>query len=177
MLKSGSGSAKTASARSWPHPSSVLDTALILSECVERSESRAAGAYIHRPTSLVALLVLLRSLILSRVDLQLENLALRRQIGVLQRSLKKRPKITAMDRLLWASLSRVWRDWRSALVIVKPETVVAWHRMGFRLFWTWKVRRGQPGRPRDCPRDSRPDPQDVAGESYFGCTPAFTASC
>ena len=46
-----------------------------------------------------------------------------------------------------ACLSRVWRDWRSALVIVKPETVVAWHRRGFRLFWTWKVRHGQSGRP------------------------------
>src|SRR5215471_598501 len=99
------------------------------------------------PTSLLALLVLLRSLIRSRVDLQLENLALRHQIGVLQRSLKKHRKITAMDRLFWASLSRIWRDWRSALVIVKPQTVVAWHRMGFRLFWTWKVRRGQRGRP------------------------------
>ena len=99
------------------------------------------------PTSLVAVLVILRSLIRSRVDLQLENLALRHQIGVLQRSLKKRPKLISMDRLLWASLSRIWRDWRSALVIVKPETVVAWHRKGFRLFWTWKVRRGQPGRP------------------------------
>jgi len=44
-------------------------------------------------------------------------------------------------------LARIWHDWRSALVIVKPETVVAWHRKGFRLFWTWKVRHGQPGRP------------------------------
>ena len=52
-----------------------------------------------------------------------------------------------MDRLLWVWLSRIWRDWRSALAIVKPETVVAWHRAGFRRFWTWKVRRGQPGRP------------------------------
>ena len=52
-----------------------------------------------------------------------------------------------MDRLFWASLSRIWRDWRSALVIVKPQTVVAWHRRGFRLFWSWKVRNGQPGRP------------------------------
>jgi putative transposase len=74
-------------------------------------------------------------------------LALRHQIGVLQRSATKRPKLTAGDRLLWIGLSRIWRDWRSALAIVKPETVVAWHRAGFRLFWTWKVRRGQPGRP------------------------------
>jgi transposase InsO family protein len=55
--------------------------------------------------------------------------------------------LTSGDRLLWVCLSRLWRDWRSALAIVKPETVVAWHRAGFRLFWTWKVRRGQPGRP------------------------------
>jgi hypothetical protein len=83
----------------------------------------------------------------SRAALQLENLALRHQIGVLQRSASKRPKLTRGDRLLWVWLSRIWRDWRSALVIVKPETVVAWHRAGFRLFWTWKVRHGQPGRP------------------------------
>jgi hypothetical protein len=69
------------------------------------------------------------------------------QIGVLQRPLKKRRKITAMDRLFWASLVVYTRDWRLALVIVKPQTVVAWHRMGFRLFWIWKVRRGQSGRP------------------------------
>jgi hypothetical protein len=49
--------------------------------------------------------------------------------------------------LLWICLSHLWRDWRSALAIVKPETVVAWHRAGFRLFWTWKVRGGQTGRP------------------------------
>jgi putative transposase len=60
---------------------------------------------------------------------------------------RKRPKLTAADRLFWICLSRLWRDWRSALAIVKPETVVAWHRSGFRLFWTWKVRGGLPGRP------------------------------
>jgi hypothetical protein len=79
--------------------------------------------------------------------LELENLALRHQVGVLQRSARKRPRLTPADRLLWVGLSRLWRDWRSALAIVKPETVVAWHRAGFRRFWTWKVRRGHPGRP------------------------------
>src|ERR1039457_3336047 len=97
--------------------------------------------------SLAALLVPLHSIIRSRLDLQLENLALRHQIGVLHRSARKRPKLTSRDRLFWVCLSRLWRDWRSTLVIVKPETVVAWHRKGFRLFWTWKVRHGQPGRP------------------------------
>jgi transposase InsO family protein len=96
---------------------------------------------------LPALAAALSSLLKSRASLQLENLALRHQIGVLQRSARKRPKLTAADRVLWAWLCGVWRDWRSALVIVKPETVTAWHRKGFRLFWTWKVRRGQPGRP------------------------------
>jgi transposase InsO family protein len=96
---------------------------------------------------LTTLLATLCSIFRSRAALVLENLALRHQIGVLQRSARKRPKLTSGDRLLWICLSRLWRDWRSALAIVKPETVVAWHRVGFRLFWAWKVRRGQPGRP------------------------------
>ena len=82
----------------------------------------------------------------SRAALHLENLALRHQLGVLQRSVK-RPRLTSPDRLLWAWLCEIWTDWRSALVIVKPQTVVAWHRKSFRLFWTWKIRRGKPGRP------------------------------
>jgi transposase InsO family protein len=87
------------------------------------------------------------SVLKARVALQLENVALRHQIGVLQRSAKKRPQLHAGDRLLWVWLSRVWADWRSSLIIVKPETVVAWHRKAFRLFWTGKIRRGKPGRP------------------------------
>jgi len=97
--------------------------------------------------SLTTFLAALSWIFRSRAALQLENLALRHQIGVLQRSAVKRPKLTPVDRLLWICLSRLWRDWRSALAIVKPETVIAWHRAGFRLFWTWKVRHGQPGRP------------------------------
>ena len=82
----------------------------------------------------------------SRATLHLENLALRHQLGVLRRSVK-RPKLTSADRFLWAWLCEAWSDWRSALVIVKPETFIGWHRKGFPLFWTWKVRHGQPGRP------------------------------
>jgi hypothetical protein len=89
----------------------------------------------------------------SRAALQLEILALRHQLSVLQRSVT-RPKLTTSDRLLWAWLCRVWPDWRSALVIVKPDTVIAWHRKGFRLFWTWNSRRGGPGRPA-VPQDVR----------------------
>ena len=82
----------------------------------------------------------------SQAALQVEIVALRHQIGVLRRSAKKRPKLTVADRFFWAWLSGAWADWRSALVIVKPETVIAWHRKGFRLFWTWKVRHGRTGR-------------------------------
>ena len=67
----------------------------------------------------------------SRTALQLENLALRHQLGVLRRSVK-RPKLITADRLLWAWLSQVWVDWRSSLLILKPETVIGWHRKGFR---------------------------------------------
>ena len=70
----------------------------------------------------------------------------RSPIGVLKRSVR-RSKLTVADRLFWACLSRYWADWRTALVIVKPETVIAWHRRGFRLFWTWRARHGRPGRP------------------------------
>ena len=97
--------------------------------------------------SLAAFLPTLFSIFRSRAALQLENLALRHQIGVLQRSVRKRPKLTPLDRLLWVWLFAVWSDWRSALAIVHPETVIAWHRAGCRWFWTWKVRHGQPGRP------------------------------
>jgi len=96
---------------------------------------------------LPSFLATLSSILRSRAALELEILALRHQIGVLQRSAVKRPKLTTGDRLLWICLSRLWRNWHSTLAIVKPETVVAWHRAGFRLLWTWKVRRGRPGRP------------------------------
>src|ERR1700756_4686358 len=98
-------------------------------------------------STLSPFLTSLLSVFRSRAALQVEILALRHQIGVLRRSAKKRPKLTVADRLFWACLSGAWADWQSALVIVKPETVIAWHRKGFRLFWTWKVRRGHPGRP------------------------------
>ena len=80
----------------------------------------------------------------SRAALPWENLALRHQLGVLQRSVK-RPKLASPDRLLWVWLCAVWSGWRSALILVTPNTVIAWHRRSSRLLW--KVRRGRPGRP------------------------------
>jgi hypothetical protein len=79
-------------------------------------------------------------------ELALENLALRQQLAVMKRQCP-RPPLRKADRLFWVWLSTGWKNWRSALVIVRPETVVAWHRKGFRLFWTWISRRKRRGRP------------------------------
>ncbi len=87
-----------------------------------------------------------RVLLTSRSAVVAENLALRHQLGILQRSVK-RPRLRQRDRILWAWLSRLWADWRSSLMIVKPDTVVRWHQQGFRLYWRWKSR-GKPGRPK-----------------------------
>jgi putative transposase len=76
----------------------------------------------------------------------LENIALRHQLMVLQRSIP-RPRLCRRDRIFWVCLSRLWGNWRSSLVIVQPATVVGWHRQGFRLYWRWKSRLRSPGRP------------------------------
>ena len=77
-------------------------------------------------------------------DLALENLALRQQLAVLKHRYS-RPRLTDGDRVFWLFLSRVWVDWRESLHVVQPETVVRWHRQGFRYYWRWKSRRV--GRP------------------------------
>jgi transposase InsO family protein len=101
--------------------------------------------------AIISLLLTLQGLARSRAALHLEVLALRHQLQVLERSRTRRVQLAKADRWLWVLLSRSWTDWRTALVIVKPETVIAWHRQGFRLFWTWKSRRrtGRPTVPAD----------------------------
>lgn len=101
--------------------------------------------------AMISLLLTLQGLARSRAALHLEVLALRHQLQVLERSRTRRVQLAKADRWLWVLLSRSWTDWRTALVIVKPETVIAWHRQGFRLFWTWKSRRraGWPTVPAD----------------------------
>ena len=75
-----------------------------------------------------------------RAALHTEILALRQQVAVLKRK-RPRPSLRKADRVFWVILSCLWPGWRHALVIVRPETVIGWHRKGFRLFWTWKSRR------------------------------------
>ena len=96
---------------------------------------------------LTAISAFLRVLLGSRAGLAAENLALRQQLMVLQRSVR-RPRPRRRDRIFWVWLSQLWADWRSCLLIVKPETVVRWHQQGFRLYWRRKSRKTRPGRPR-----------------------------
>jgi hypothetical protein len=96
---------------------------------------------------LVSIGVALVSMFRSRRSQALEILALRQQLAIYKRR-SKRPKLRAHDRVFWVLLSRLWGGWRSALIVVKPETVLDWHRKGFKLYWTWRSRRRmRPGRP------------------------------
>jgi hypothetical protein len=81
---------------------------------------------------LIAFAQVLRALLASHATLVAENLGLRQQINVLQRSVR-RPRLRSHDRWFWVWLSRCFADWRTWLTIVKPETVFEWHRLGFRL--------------------------------------------
>ncbi len=87
------------------------------------------------------ILLLFRALFRDRSQLALENLALRQQLAVLRHK-APRPKLRRADRAFWVNLARVWDQWRSALILVRPETVLRWHRQGFRYFWRWKSRGG-----------------------------------
>ncbi len=91
-----------------------------------------------------AILGALRALLRPRASLVLENLALRQQLAILNRK-AARPRLRPVDRAFWAALSQAWSRWADALLIVKPATVVSWHRRGFARFWGHKSRRV--GRP------------------------------
>ena len=122
----------------------------------DRIEIIAVGAFgwysCHPMKTLVCILLhALRPCFRTRLEMQAENLALHHQIIVLQRG-RKRLALNAVDRFLWVCLSRLWAGWRSALAIFKPETVIRWHRTGFRLYWWWKSRGLRLGRPQ-VPRD------------------------
>src|SRR4029453_9363909 len=86
------------------------------------------------------IVALLASLFKSRAQLEAENLVLRQQIGVLPRRRPKRPALTNIDRLLFVWLYRWFPSTVDALVIIRPETVIRWHRAGFRVYWRWRSR-------------------------------------
>jgi hypothetical protein len=85
------------------------------------------------PEILLSLLAAIRVFFRSRSDTALEVLALRQQVAVLKRK-RPRPKLNSWDRLFWTTLRQCWPRWPGVLVLVKPDTVVGWHRAGFRLY-------------------------------------------
>ena len=89
----------------------------------------------------------------SRASLEAENLALRQQIIVLRRTAPKRLCFNTIDRVIFVGLYRLFPDLRDALAVVRPETVIRWHRAGFRAYWRWRSRprRGRPTVPLEIP--------------------------
>jgi len=82
----------------------------------------------------------------SRAALELKLVAIEHQLAVLRRQRPGRPQLSSLDRLLWVLLYRIWPKVIDAMVLVRPATVIEWHRRGFRFYWCWRSRR--PGRPR-----------------------------
>ena len=109
----------------------------------------------------------------SRLDLGLELVALRQQVGVVKRK-NLRPQLSPWDRLFWLGLRRWWSQWASVLVVVKPETVVGWHRAGFRWCWRFLSRR-RSGRPK-ITHELRHLIRSMAEENPPGVLPGSTAS-
>jgi hypothetical protein len=95
---------------------------------------------------ILSMLAVIRVFFQNRSDTALEILALRQQLAVLKRK-RPRPVLNSLDRLFWTTLRQVWSRWSDVLVIVKPETVISWHRAGFRLYWRWRSRQ-RSGRPK-----------------------------
>ena len=100
-------------------------------------------------------------------DLALENLALRQQLAIFKRR-HPRPSLRPTDRLFWVWLSKIWTGWREVLIIVKPETVIAWHRQAFRFYWRWLSRRKSIGRPTVSAEVRNVDQTDDAGQPAVG---------
>ena len=86
----------------------------------------------------------LRALLKFSDSLVIENLALRQQLATYARH-QKRVRVQPQERVFWVALSKAWASWRSALIMVKPATVIAWHRRSFQRYWRWRSRK--PGRP------------------------------
>jgi hypothetical protein len=96
---------------------------------------------------LIRLLLVARSRLKSRARLEAENIILRQQVIVLSRKAPSRVRLRNIDRLIFVWLYRSFPSILNAIIVVKPETVIRWHRRGFRAYWHWKSRRCG-GRPR-----------------------------
>src|SRR5215203_3991151 len=96
---------------------------------------------------LLLLVALARTATRRHSDVVAENVLLRQQLAVLTRPTRRRPRLRPRDRLFWVLASALRCDWRCHLLLVRPQTVIGWHRRGWRLFWRWKSR-VKLGRPR-----------------------------
>jgi len=124
---------------------------------------------------LLSVFVCLRAVLKEQGDVALENLALRQQLAVLKRS-QTRLKIKQQDRVFWSWLSRTWSGWRATLIIVKPATVIGWHRRGFKLYWTKLSQRRVGGRPAVWPEVRRLIRQMATVNPLWGSTLEFMAN-
>ena len=106
----------------------------------------------------------------SKASLEAEILALRHQLNVLRRTSPRRPVFSNFDRMIFVCLYRIAPRILDAITIVEPETVIRWHRAGFRSFWRWKSSR-RAGRPSVPPEISATDPGDEPGQSALGRSP------
>jgi hypothetical protein len=97
-------------------------------------------------TLILALMAALRGAFQTRTNLALENLALRQQLAIYQTT-QKHPRLRTGDRIFWILLRRIWSGWERSLLVVKPETVIAWHRHGFKILWRRRSRGRHLGRP------------------------------
>src|SRR5229473_2885972 len=121
-------------------------------------------------TILSALVSLLSFRVRSRASLELEVVALRHQVAVLRRQRSDRLRLFCADRILWVWLYRIWPQALHAMVLVKPATVVHWHRSGFRLYWRWRSRLRQIGRPKTSTEIRQLIRQSEHGQPHLGGT-------
>jgi putative transposase len=117
----------------------------------QKAARTETGSVRHGPAMVELLRLVLGTMRVAccgRRDLVIENLALRHQLAIALRP-RRRPQLKRRDKLFWLLLCRFMTGWRRHLVLVRPETVMRWHRQGWRLFWRWKsrTRLGRPQLP------------------------------
>jgi hypothetical protein len=125
--------------------------------------------------NLLKLLLIARSRLKSRASLEAENLVLRQQVIVLSRKFPSRVRLRNIDRSIFVWLYRCFPAILNAITVVKPETVIRWHRHGFRAYWRWKSRRCG-GRPR-IDREIRNLIRQMSKENHCGERRGSTANC
>src|SRR3954465_7260927 len=122
-----------------------------------------------------AVIAYCRAFFIVRHRLGMEVAALRHQVVVLKRK-QPRPRVCRCARAFWVALRRLWPGWVNALIIVKPDTVVSWHRAGFRLFWRLRSRPKRIGRP-SVSMELQQLIRRMKSENPFGGRLASTAKC